>query len=234
MKRVHTAAARRTTALVSVHRIERAIFVVRREKVMADSDLAALYGVATRTLIQAVKRNAARFPPDFMFQLTSVELAALRSQIVISNKSPGRGGRRYLPQVFTEQGVAMLSSVLRSERAVRTNVEIMRAFVRLRRLLATHADLARRIAELEQKYDGKFRLVFDALRDLMAPPAVEVPRRRIGFRPAVEDRASHDLSRPSSTPRPHTFSRSDAAASRSALAASASTRPASRIRHRRR
>lgn len=136
-----------------------------------------------KALVQAVKRNAERFPPDFMFQVTKEELTALRSQTVTSNKSFGRGGRRYLPYVFTGQGVAMLSSVLRSERAVKVNVEIMRAFVRPRRMLASHRELARKLAELEQKYDGQFRLVFRAIRRLMTPPPVaETPRRRIGFR----------------------------------------------------
>ena len=145
---------------------------------MLDQDLAALYGVDTRALVQAVKRNPARFPPDFMFQLTADEYARLRSQTVISNI--GSGGRRTAPYAFTEQGVAMLSSVLRSPRAVRVNVEIMRAFVRLRALLATHADLSRKLSALEKKYDAQFRVVFDAIRDLMAPPPKS--RRTIGFR----------------------------------------------------
>jgi hypothetical protein len=233
MRRIRTAAARRITALVPAERIERAICFVRGEKVMIDSDLARLYGVPTKVLVQAVKRNASRFPPDFMLELTVQEVDALRSQIVTSNKLPSRGGRRYLPRAFTEQGVAMLSSVLRSERAVRVNVEIIRAFVRLRRMLATHADLARRLTELERKYDGKFRLVFDALRDLMAPRAVEAPRRRIGFRPAMEEHRPRDLSRPPSTSSPRTFSRSNAAAFPPAFAGSASTPPASRRRRRR-
>ncbi len=233
MNASRAAAAKRTSALVLAQRIERAIFVVRREKVMADSDLAALYGVATRTLIQAVKRNAARFPPDFMFRLTGDEVGALRSQIVISNRLPGRGGRRYPPHVFTEQGVAMLSSVLHSERAVSVNVEIMRAFVRLRRMLAAHADLARRLDELERRYDGRFRAVFAALRDLVSRPAVALSRRRIGFRPATNDRP--DPGSATSPPRaPRPLSRALPAVSPRAPAASASTRPASRTRRRQR
>jgi chromosome condensin MukBEF ATPase and DNA-binding subunit MukB len=127
-----------------------------------------------------VRRNSNRFPDDFMFQLTSEEFARLRSQIVISK--PGRGGRRYLPYAFTEQGVAMLSGVLRSERAVLVNLEIMRAFVRLRQLLAGNADLAHRLDELEQRYDKQFKVVFDAIRQLMLPPPN--PQHKIGFRPA--------------------------------------------------
>lgn len=155
-----------------------AIVCVRGHRVICDHDLAALYEVAVKALNQAVKRNAARFPSDFMFQLTETEAAGLRSQFVTAK--PGRGGRRTLPYAFTEQGVAMLSSVLRSERAVLVNVEIIRAFVRQRALLQEHADLARRVAQLEKKYDARFRAVFQAIRDLMAPPAA--PRARIGFR----------------------------------------------------
>ena len=143
---------------------------------MLDRDLAELYGVATGTLNQAVTRNIVRFPSDFAFHLTQDEAASLTSQSVISK---GPGGRRHAPRVFTEQGVAMLSSVLRSPRAVDVNIAIMRAFVHLRALLATHADLARKLAELERKYDGKFAAVFDAIRELMAPP--ERARPRIGF-----------------------------------------------------
>lgn len=145
---------------------------------MLDSDLAALYGVQTSNLNKAVKRNADRFPPDFMFQLNADETDRLRFQFGISKA--GRGGRRYLPYVFTEQGVAMLSSVLRSKRAVKVNIEIMRAFVRLRGILAAHKELAAKLAKLEEKYDGQFRIVFEALRQLTSPPP-EVKRRRIGF-----------------------------------------------------
>ncbi len=178
----HRSGRRPRTALVLPARIERSILLIRGERVMLDADLAALYEVQTRALLQAVKRNAGRFPPDFMFRLTARELTHLRSQIVISSAAGRHGGRRYTPQAFTEQGIAMLSSVLRSERAVRVNVEIMRVFVRLRRMLASHADLARKLKALERKYDGQFRVVFRAIRDLMSPLVPDAPRRRIGFR----------------------------------------------------
>ena len=168
--------------LIPVERIEKAIMLIRGQKVMLDQDLAELYGVETRILVQSVKRNIQRFPEDFMFQLVPDEVAALRSQIVISKK--GRGGRRYAPFVFTEQGVAMLSSVLRSERAVEVNIAIMRAFVRLREILATHKDLARKLEDLERKHgehDEKFRIVFEVIRQLTAPPAEPEKKRRIGF-----------------------------------------------------
>lgn len=144
---------------------------------MLDQDLADLYSVATRVLVQAVKRNIERFPSDFMFRLTDQEFKDLRSQSVISSTW---GGRRYPPYAFTEQGVAMLSSVLKSQRAIQANIEIMRGFVRLRRMLAESAELARRLDELEKKYDAQFKLVFEAIRELMAPP--ESPKDRIGFR----------------------------------------------------
>jgi len=148
---------------------------------MLDADLARLYGVEVRTLNQAVRRNAARFPADFMFQLTWEETERSRSQIVILNKADGRGRNiKYLPYAFTEQGVAMLSSVLRSERAVQVNVEIMRAFVRLRGLIGHNRELARRLDDLESRYDQQFKVVFDAIRELMTPPA-PAPKRRIGF-----------------------------------------------------
>ena len=162
-------------------RIERSILLIRGHKVMLDADLAALYGVATKVLVQSVRRNPSRFPEDFMVQLTFQEFTRLRSQIVTSNTERRRGGRRYLPYAFTEQGVAMLSSVLRSKRAIQVNVEIMRAFVRLRQMLASHADLARKLDALEGKYDAQFKVVFDAIRELMAPP-VRKPRP-IGFHP---------------------------------------------------
>jgi hypothetical protein len=164
-------------SLVPPARIERAIVLIREQQVLLDAELAALYGVSTKVLVQAVKRNRARFPPDFMFQLTAEEFQALRSQTVTSK---GKGGRRYPPYAFTEQGVAMLSSVLNSDRAVLVNVEIMRTFVRLRQLLATHVDLARKLDALEKKYDAQFKVVFDAIRALMAPPP-EPRRGRIGF-----------------------------------------------------
>ena len=166
------------TDLISSETIEKAIYLIRGEKVMLDCDLALLYGVQTKILNKAVKRNFQRFPPDFMFQLTEDEAEALRFQIGTSNK--GRGGRRYLPYVFTEQGVAMLSSVLNSERAIVVNIEIMRAFVKLRQLLASNTDLARRLDELESKYDKQFKIVFVAIRQLMADPARD--RKEIGFR----------------------------------------------------
>ncbi len=134
---------------------------------MLDSDLARLYQVSTKRLNEQVRRNIRRFPDDFMFQLNYQEVANLRSRIATSSSE--YGGRRYLPFVFTEQGVAMLSSVLNSDRAIDVNVEIMRAFVRLRQLLATHKDLAKKLEELEEKYDGKFKIVFEAIRRLMLP-----------------------------------------------------------------
>jgi hypothetical protein len=168
---------RNKTSIIPVERIEHAILLLRGQKVMLDADLAALYGVPTRRLNEQVRRNLARFPADFMFQLSPEEVDALRSQFATSKR--GRGGRRYAPLVFTEQGVAMLSSVLNSERAVQVNIEIMRAFVRLRRMLASHADLARRLDALERKYDAQFRAVFDVIRELMSPPRPH--RRAIGF-----------------------------------------------------
>ena len=148
---------------------------------MLDADLAGLYGVEVRTLNQAVRRNAARFPSDFMFQLTWEEAERSRSQIVILNAAGTRGRNiKYRPYVFTEQGVAMLSSVLKSDRAIQVNVEIMRAFVRLRGLIGLDRELARRLDDLESRYDRQFKVVFDAIRELMAPPA-PAPKRRIGF-----------------------------------------------------
>lgn len=166
-----------THAVIPRERIEQRIYLLRREKVMLSTDLARLYQVAPRVLVQAVKRNAVRFPEDFMFQLTSEEFQNLKSQIVTSSWG---GVRRATPYAFTEQGVAMLSSVLRSKRAVRVNIEIMRAFVRLRRMLASNEELARKLAALEKKYDAQFKIVFDAIRELMRPP--EPKRRPIGFR----------------------------------------------------
>ena len=153
------------------------ILLIRGQKVMLDNDLASLYGVETKRLIEAVKRNMLRFPEDFMFQLEGEEFANLRSQFATSSFW---GGRRHAPYAFTEQGVAMLSSVLRSPRAVAVNIEIIRAFVRLRQMLLSHADLARKVDALEKKYDSQFKVVFDALRQLMQPPE-EKPKRPIGF-----------------------------------------------------
>jgi len=166
---------------VSTDNIAASILIIRGQKVMLDSDLAALYGVATKVLVQAVKRNADRFPEDFMFQLTAEEAACLRSQFVTLNTGRGQH-RKYLPYGFTEQGVAMLSSVLHSDRAVHVNIEIMRAFVRLRQMLASNAELARKLAALENKYDEQFKVVFDAIRELMMPPAPK-KKRPIGFGP---------------------------------------------------
>jgi len=163
--------------LAPATRIENAILLIRGQKVLLDADLAALYGVETKVLVKAVKRNVERFPADFMFQLLPEEVTRLRFQIGTSKR--GRGGRRYAPYAFTEQGVAMLSGVLRSPRAVQANIAIMRAFVRLRQMLAAHADLARHLAELEQRYDKQFRVVFEAIRGLATPP--EPPPKRIGF-----------------------------------------------------
>jgi ORF6N domain len=165
-------------------RIERSILLFRGHKVMLDADLAGLYGVTTKRLNEQVRRNRSRFPEDFMFQLTSTEAASLRSQIATSNK--GRGGRRYAPYAFTEQGVAMLSTVLNSERAIQVNIEIMRAFVHLRQMLASNAQLARKLNALEKKYDSQFRVVFEAIRELMTPP--EPNKRKIGF--LVKERAA--------------------------------------------
>jgi hypothetical protein len=162
---------------VKVQGIERLIYLIRGHKVMLDKDLAELYGVETKALKQAVKRNIDRFPSDFMFELSEHKFNILRSQIVTSSSQ--WGGARYRPMVFTEQGVAMLSSVLRSKRAVQVNIEIMRAFVRLRQLMAAHKDLERRLDSLEERYDEQFKVVFDAIRALMKPP--EKPREKIGF-----------------------------------------------------
>ena len=163
-------------SVVPVERIENAILFIRGQKVMLDAELARLYGVSTKVFNQAIRRNEDRFPPDFAFQLTDQEFQSLRSQFVTSNR---RGGRRYRPYAFTEQGVAMLSSVLESKRAVQVNIEIIRTFVRLRRMLASNEELARKLAALERKYDAQFKVVFDAIRELMAPPTPK--RRRIGF-----------------------------------------------------
>lgn len=170
------------------------ILFIRGQRVLLDSDLARMYGVETKNLNKAVKRNADRFPSDFLFQLTREEVENLRFQTGTSNDArpqtvpapgsgSGRGGRRYLPYAFTEQGVAMLSSVLRSPRAVAVNIEIMRAFVKLRRLLLTHAELARKLEDLEKKYDTQFRGVFDAIRALMASDGADRPysKTKIGF-----------------------------------------------------
>jgi hypothetical protein len=156
------------TNILPSERIERSILLIRGHKVMLDADLAVLYGVSTKRLNEQVRRNRSRFPDDFMFQLSGKEVRSLRSQFATSKQ--GRGGRRYAPLVFTEQGIAMLSTVLNSERAIQVNIEIMRAFVRLREMIATHKDLARKLEALEKRYDAQFKVVFDAIRELMAPP----------------------------------------------------------------
>ena len=168
--------------IASTQQIDRQILLIRSHKVLLDVHLAVLYGVTTKRLNEQVRRNRSRFPDDFMFQLTSEEVESLRSQFATSKR--GRGGRRYAPYVFTEHGVAMLSTVLNSERAIQVNIEIMRVFVRLREILATHKNLANKLEKLERKYDAQFKVVFDAIRQLMAP--AEPKKRKIGF--LVEER----------------------------------------------
>ena len=163
---------------LAIEQIGSRILTVRGQNVMVDSDLAELYGVETKTLNRSVSRNLDRFPEDFMFSLTAEEVQSLRYQFGTSNT--GRGGRRTLPYAFTEQGVAMLSSVLRSERAVAVNIAIMRAFVGLRRMLLSHQELAWKLVEMESKYDAQFQAVFDAIRQLIETPPT--PERRMGFR----------------------------------------------------
>lgn len=160
-----------------IDRIQQAIRLYQGQKVMLDFDLAALYGVTTGALNRQVKRNRDRFPLDFVYELGAQEVKSLICQNGISKT--GRGGRRRAILAFTQEGVAMLSSVLHSERAVRVNIAIMRAFVQLRTLLSTHADLASKLEDLEKKYDAQFRVVFDAIRQLMIPP--DPPRKQIGF-----------------------------------------------------
>ncbi|HEX6780504.1 MAG TPA: ORF6N domain-containing protein [Solirubrobacterales bacterium] len=167
--------------VVAVPAIEKRIFVIRDRQVMLDEDLADLYGVETKRLVEQVKRNLGRFPEDFMFQLGKEEAAVLRSQIATSNT--GRGGRRYAPYVFTEQGVAMLSSVLRSKRAIAVNIEIMRAFVELRRVASSYAAIEKRLEQIERgmgEHDEQLAQIFGALRQLIAPPLQ--PKRPVGFR----------------------------------------------------
>jgi len=165
-------------AVIPPERIERRILLARGQKVMLSSDLAELYEVEPGLLNRAVQRNKSRFPGDFMFQLTPQEYENLKCQFGISSSW---GGRRHPPYAFTEQGVAMLSSVLRSPRAVQVNIAIMRAFVKLREILSSHRDLARRLDAMESQYDEQFKAVFDAIRELMRPP--EKPKAKIGFRP---------------------------------------------------
>jgi hypothetical protein len=165
------------TSIVPVALISQKIFFVRGTRIMLDADLAQLYGVATKNLNKAVKRNASRFPSDFMFRLSFSDIRNLRFQIGTSKRGPG--GRRYAPYAFTEQGVAMLSSVLRSSRAVQVNVAIMRTFVRLREMLATHEELRRKVDAMEKRYDARFQAVFAAIRQMLETP---VPAKKaIGF-----------------------------------------------------
>ncbi len=168
-------------SIMPSERIERGILLIRGEKVMLDKDLATLYGVSTSNLNKAVSRNIERFPADFMLQLSKEEHKNLKFHFGTSSW----GGTRKPPRAFTEQGVAMLSSILRSKRAALVNIEIMRAFVRLRQLIASHSDLARKLADLEKKYDRQFKAVFDAIRQLMTPPASK--RHKIGFSKEPED-----------------------------------------------
>jgi hypothetical protein len=169
--------SKKKTLMVSIDRIEPAILVVRGFRVILDEDLAKLYGVPTKRLNEQVTRNQDRFPEDFMFRLTQEEWRALRSQIATSEG--GRGGRRYAPRAFTEHGAVMAANVLNSKTAVRASIQVVRAFVRLRQILATHEELARKLAALENRYDKQFKVVFDAIRQLMTP--VEKERRPIGF-----------------------------------------------------
>lgn len=177
----------KTGAITIAQRAESRIFMIRSQRVMLNSDLAELYGVETRALKQAVRRNLERCPEVFMFELSGDEIEGLRSQNVISSS---HGGSRHGNLAFTEQGVAMLSGVLRSERAVQVNIAIMRAFVRLRQLLAAHVELAKKLEEMERKYDGQFRVVFDALRQLMSPPVSDKPRREIGYHTIASEKSS--------------------------------------------
>ncbi len=175
---------KRISAAVDIEAILQSIFVVRGHRVLLDSELASLYQVETKVLTRAVRRNADRFPADFMYQLTSDEATSLRSQNGAFKAGRGQH-RKYAPYVFTEHGVAMLSSVLSSKRAVQVNIEIMRAFVRLRQAVSTQRNLADKLAALEEKYDRRFRVVFEAIRGLMLQPAPK--RRGIGFTAHLDD-----------------------------------------------
>lgn len=170
--------------VVPIRRVVSAIHLIRCQRVMLDADLAALYGVSTGRLNEQVKRNRSRFPADFMFRLTAEEAALLKSQFATS--SGGWGGRRKLPNVFTEHGAVMLANVLRSRVAVEASIQVVRAFVQIREFALTHAELGRRLDELERTYDAQFKVVFEAIRDLMEPP--DPPHKRIGFhRESVEN-----------------------------------------------
>ena len=170
----------RQTEAITIERAEGRILQIRGEKVLLDRDLAELYEVTVKQLNQAVKRNRTRFPPDFVFQLDWDEWEGLRSQTVTSKR--GRGGRRYAPYAFTEHGAVMAATVLHSERAVAVSILVVRAFVRLRKVLAAHRDLARKLAELEQKYDQQFQVVFQAIREIFDGSSADSKQRRIGFR----------------------------------------------------
>ena len=172
-----------SNALVAIEKIERKIYLIRGKKVMLDKDLAELYKVETKVLLQAVKRNKDRFPEDFMFQLDQEEYEALRSQFVTSNK--GRGGRRFKPYAFTEQGIAMLSSVLNSKRAIQVNIQIMRTFTKLREMIESNKELKRKLDDMEKKYDAQFQVVFEAIKKLIEPEIK--PKRKIGFYVADEE-----------------------------------------------
>src|SRR6266542_6512422 len=167
----------KSVAAIPVERVEQAIFLVRREKVILDADLAALYGVSTTRLNEQVKRNADRFPSDFALRLDKDEFDNLMSQFARSSSK--HGGRRKLPLVFTEHGAIMAANVLNSKRAVQASIQVVRAFVRLRQMVASNAELARKLDELEKKYDAQFKIVFDAIRELMTPP--EPKRKQIDF-----------------------------------------------------
>ncbi|HMH42800.1 MAG TPA: ORF6N domain-containing protein [Pyrinomonadaceae bacterium] len=167
------------SSLIPVESLEKAICLIRGERVMLDRDLAALYGVPTKVFNQAVKRHRERFPADFMFQLTKAEVASIHSRSQIVTLKQG-SNIKYLPHAFTEHGILMLSSVLNSDRAVQVNIEIMRAFVNLRRMLVSNVELAGKLKELESKYDRQSKIVFDAIRRLMAP--APSARKQIGFR----------------------------------------------------
>lgn len=171
---------KKTRSLIPAERIERSILFIREHKVLLDSDLAAIYGVTTARLNQQVRRNIDRFPEDFAFVLSKAEFADLKLQFATS--SSGWGGRRKAPFVFTEHGAVMAASVLNTPIAVAASIEVVRTFVRLRQLLASNAALARRLDELEKQYDAQFKIVFDAIRQLMAPLTAPQRKRRIGFR----------------------------------------------------
>jgi phage regulator Rha-like protein len=184
----------KSTSIVPAGLISQNIYFLRGAQVMLDIDLARLYGVTTSSFNKAVRRNLERFPKDFMFQANKAELENLRFQSGISS-SAGHGGRRYLPYAFTEQGVAMLSSVLRSERAVTVNIAIMRAFVQLREMLATNQQLRRKVEEMEKRYDAKFQIVFTAIKRMLEAPT---PRRgAIGFHAGKDRKTQPKASKPS-------------------------------------